>query len=226
MPVPYVLIRSGRRTLALTVGPAGELTVRAPQRMPLRDIERFMAEKRRWIEEKQRLAREKAEQASPLALGPGQELPFGNGALVLCPARVPFAFAYHGFLLTPGHRPLLPALRAFVLEQAEKWLPQRVGQWQQQTGVRVNSLHFSTARTRWGSMSGKGDLRLNMALMLCPTPIADYVIVHELAHIRHLNHSPAFWKQVEAWMPDYRGRRGWLKQNSALIRLLQPDAKA
>ncbi|SHO44627.1 M48 family metallopeptidase [Anaerocolumna xylanovorans] len=68
-------------------------------------------------------------------------------------------------------------------------------------------------RTRWGSCSSKGNLNFNWKLIMMPEMVIDYVVVHELAHRKYMNHSPSFWKEVEKVLPDYKERRSWLKKN-------------
>ncbi len=68
-------------------------------------------------------------------------------------------------------------------------------------------------RTRWGSCSSKGNLNFNWKLMMMPETVIDYVVVHELAHRKHMDHSPAFWREVEKILPDYKERRNWLREN-------------
>lgn len=74
-------------------------------------------------------------------------------------------------------------------------------------------------KTRWGSCSGKGSLNFNWRLILGPEEVLDYVVVHELAHRKEMNHSPAFWKIVESVLPDYKRRRQWLKQHGGELML-------
>ena len=79
--------------------------------------------------------------------------------------------------------------------------------------VAYNKISIRDQKTRWGSCSGKGNLNFNWRLILAPEEVQDYVVVHELAHRREMNHSPAFWKIVECVLPDYRTCRQWLKQH-------------
>ena len=78
-------------------------------------------------------------------------------------------------------------------------------------GVTYGRITIRAAKTRWGSCSGAGNLNFHWKLILMPDEVLDYVVVHELAHRKQMNHSPAFWAEVEKVLPDYRERRRWLK---------------
>lgn len=96
-------------------------------------------------------------------------------------------------------------------------IPPRVGQYARQMGVTFNRITIRCQRTVWGSCSSKKNLNFNCLLMLTPPEVQNYVIVHELAHLKEMNHSSRFWAEVEKVLPDYRQRRKWLKTNGQLI---------
>ena len=220
----YTLLRSKRRTLSLSIDTQGALIVRAPLHMPQRDIDAFIAQKQQWITSKQALQQKRCSAA--LTLTGGTLLPLGNSRLTLRFAAVPFGMAYHGFLLLPCASDARESLKSWLLSQAQAFFLPLIAHYEATLGLHPSAIRFSTSRTHWGSMNSKGLLRLNVCLMLCPTAIVDYIIVHELAHMRHMSHSAAFWKLVEEWMPDYRDKRAWLSHNQHLILLLQSDSPA
>ena len=80
-------------------------------------------------------------------------------------------------------------------------------------GVSYGQISIRDQKSRWGSCSAEGNLNFSWRLILMPIEVMDYVVVHELAHLKELNHSPAFWAEVEAVMPDYKEQRKWLKEN-------------
>ncbi len=104
-----------------------------------------------------------------------------------------------------------------LFEGAAEYFPERCRYFARLMDVSYGRITIRNQKTRWGSCSAKGNLNFNAGLMLAPPEVRDYVVVHELAHRRQMNHSPAFWKEVERVLPDYRARRKWLRQNGAVI---------
>lgn len=117
--------------------------------------------------------------------------------------------------------PVLPPFTPEELEelarQALEDIPPRVIRHARQMGVSFGRVTIRCQRTRWGSCSGKGNLNFNCLLMLAPEEVRDYVVVHELCHLLQLNHSPAFWAEVERVMPGWRAHRKWLKEQGTPI---------
>lgn len=103
----------------------------------------------------------------------------------------------------------------WLREYARAVLSEKVRFYGSLMGVSVNRIAIKEQKTRWGSCSGKGNLNFNWKLTLMPQRIQDYVVVHELAHRKQMNHSAAFWKEVETILPDYQERRKWLREHEA-----------
>ena len=108
-----------------------------------------------------------------------------------------------------------PQEQEALRRQAKAHLPQRVAYWAGVMGVRPTGIRITSARTRFGSCSGKNSLCFSLYLMAYPPEAIEYVVVHELAHIRHKNHSPAFYAEVERYLPDWRQRQTLLKRCSS-----------
>jgi len=110
-----------------------------------------------------------------------------------------------------------------LTEQARQAVTQRVRYFAPLVGVSCGRIAIRAQRSRWGSCSSKGNLNFNCLLMLVPETVLDYVVVHELCHLKELNHSPRFWAEVERILPDYKIRRAWLKEQggSLIARLPQ-----
>ena len=100
-----------------------------------------------------------------------------------------------------------------LAERAAKEIPPRVAHFAPLIGVTYGRITIRNQKSRWGSCSSKGNLNFNCLLMLTPRDIVDYVVVHELCHLKEMNHSKQFWAEVERILPDYRQREKWLKEH-------------
>ena len=106
-------------------------------------------------------------------------------------------------------------------DRALRYIPERVAYFAEVMGVTYGRITIRNQKTRWGSCSSKGNLNFNCLLMLTPPEVIDYVIVHELCHRKEMNHSKAFWSEVEKVLPDYKKSAEWLKNEGSLIMLRQ-----
>ena len=110
-----------------------------------------------------------------------------------------------------------PAELQTLANRAKVDLARRVGHFAPLVGVEWQRITIRAQKSRWGSCSAKGNLNFNCLLMLCPEPIRDYVVVHELCHCKELNHSSRFWQEVGKVFPPYEEARKWLKTNGSLL---------
>ncbi len=104
-----------------------------------------------------------------------------------------------------------------LTKQAKAIIPVRAEYFAEIMGVKYGRISIKHQVTRWGSCSAKGNLNFNCLLMLCPTEVQDYVIIHELCHLKELNHSQKFWNEVEKYCPDYKAHKLWLKTNGTML---------
>lgn len=218
--VPVQLKRSARRrTVTLRVQP-GAVTVHAPTRTPLDLIQAFVEAKRGWAEG--HLARYAAQATPPAPLADGTPLPFFGETLVLrlvpgtrAPVRrgpevhVPPGDSDHLTRMVEAwyRRAALPELRALTEEYAHA-----LG-----ASDRLGQVHLSRARTRWGSCTAQGDIRLHWVLARAPREVAAYVALHEAAHLLEFNHSPRYWAHVSRLMPDHTRWRAWLREHGQTL---------
>lgn len=100
-----------------------------------------------------------------------------------------------------------------LADQAVEYIPKRVKYYAEKENFVYNKITIKNLVSRWGSCSTKGNLNFNCLLMLMPDYVIDYIVVHELCHLREMNHSEKFWAEVEKIMPDYQRAELWLKQN-------------
>ncbi|MFN8380527.1 MAG: SprT family zinc-dependent metalloprotease [Anaerolineales bacterium] len=207
------LVRSKRRTIALIVERDGSLTVRAPKRAAVMDIHAFILEKQDWIVRTQE--RMKSVLAAPKKEYKNGEvfLFLGNRyELTLVKSQRPALKFEDGFTL--GNTAQVRGERFFVQwykEQALSVISERVRILSIQHGFSPKQVKISSARTRWGSCSSDGTLNFTWRLIMAPLDVVDYVVVHELVHLRVKNHSSRFWKEVGKFMPDYKVHRKWLR---------------
>ncbi|MBR2441501.1 MAG: M48 family metallopeptidase [Clostridia bacterium] len=217
---PDEIIRSKRKTLAISIDAFGKLTVRAPIACSKERIFAFLQAKEGWI------LRKKAERT-----GAGIQLPSENlhgYALLLLgkPCKISVEKTDKVGYDSAQQRIILPEkntktrLVRWLKENAERILTDVTAQKAKEMGVAYTSLSIGSARGRWGSCSGKNEIRYTFRLLYAPKPVIEYVVVHELAHIRHKNHSKSFWQEVERYIPDWKIRRKWLKTHGALMEIL------
>jgi hypothetical protein len=120
--------------------------------------------------------------------------------------------------LSDGVADLRPAIEKHLQQRAAAELPPRVRQFAALHGLVVQRVTIRNQKSRWGSCSRRGTISLNWRLIQTPASVRDYIILHELAHLRHMNHSNRFWLEVEKLCPDYRDSERWLKTHRGFIR--------
>jgi len=209
--VGYRFRRARRRSIGLAIDADG-LRVSAPNHAAMADVEAFIREKSRWV--LQKLAQWRSTPRAPLLTWRAGEAIALQGV----PAILEFARDRKDICLQDGRLILgaasnesPAALRtraiAWIKQLAYAVLTERLAHYASRLGVATPSLALSSARTRWGLCHADGRVRLNWRLIHLPPQLADYVVAHELAHLREMNHSARFWKVVGTLYPDYRQAR-------------------
>ncbi len=203
--ITYELVRSGRKTIELRILPDGTLQVRAPYKVPKQEIDRFVDRKQSWIETHRAVqhSRQPAAVAPRTILYKGQWYTIGtndsgtlsfDGTTFTAPADATddmLRASLPGLLQKLAKRELVPQVHAMAQEM-------------QLSPTRVT---ITGARTKWGSCSNGQNLSFSWRLIAAPPDAIHYVIVHELCHMREMNHSPAFWALVEQYVPDWREKK-------------------
>jgi predicted metal-dependent hydrolase len=210
----YRLVRAKRRTIALFVDGNG-IEARAPRHVAIAEIETFMREKERWIH--RRLAEPRPR---PFVWEAGTTLPWLGQSVTLAPRpggnRVRLSCKLLEVGLADGAS-LRERVLAWIRVEALALFRERVAALSRALDLTVSGVGLSNAKTRWGSCSASGRIRLNWRLILLPAHLVDYVVAHELAHRRELNHSVRFWGVVATIYPLYRDAR---RELSALSKTL------
>ena len=234
---PFTLIRVARRRhVHVIVDDEGELVVRAPWRYTLDEAMAVIREHRRWVKEtlqSSRAIRRKRPALVPgsrlplldeqliltvrnraqLPLLPDEAADGQTPDLSEDVLRSPAGTVYRArqrLCVEPrriGGDALKELLEEWFRQQAARRLPRRLERFAAKLGVRPTRVSIRGQKTRWGSCSCKGEISLNWRLVLLPSDLTDYVLVHELCHLRHMDHSSRFWSLVATQVPDYLDRR-------------------
>ena len=210
----YEIKRSNRRTMSLTVDKnSGSVIVRAPFGVSCERIESFVCSKLDWVTKHTDDAKVRGNaRVRRLADNP-TELPFLGE---MCPVDHERPYGYSdGHFHLPDNvslEKLIPYLRRLYSGIAKETLTSRTQLLADRMGVSIASVRINSAKTRWGSCSSEGVINLSWKLIAADSRLIDYVIVHELCHTVHMDHSPAFWETVEQVIPDYIERRAALKE--------------
>lgn len=211
-----------RKTVRIRVGPERAVSVFAPVWIDDNRLAEIVYNKRRWILNKQQiismaqLAQSKREFVSGegflyrgrrlrlklMSSNGGSEAVFTDTTRLFCKANKPDDKQYVRTLLEGWYK-----------SKAVDSIPKRVGLLSKKVGINPSRVVLKNQHSRWGSCTTKGDILLNWRIIMAPTSVSDYVILHELAHLKEKNHSERFWQIVETIMPRYEAQQSWLKKN-------------
>ena len=221
--VAYAFRRAKRRTIGMAVGPDG-LEVSAPRWVSVGEVEMALREKADWIARKLVEMDERQQQlgAARIDWRDGVVIPYlGNDLQVVLDstqalkkgaAHLDGAVLRLGLPMHADAAQIRDAAQAWLMRQAKQLFAQRLDHFAPQLQVLWRKLSLSSAATRWGSAGADGGIRLNWRLIHHKLDIIDYVVAHELSHLRVMNHSPQFWETVESVVPDYAKRRRVLRE--------------
>ena len=215
---PNKIIRSKRKTLSLTINENAELIIRAPKRLSIEKIQDFINEKENWINRKKRLIEN---QIKDVTSNHNKLLYLGN----LFPINVEqnaskeLFFTGEEFIansIDPDSLSL--SIKKWYKNKFKELALPRVAYFANKHNLMVNQVRIKNQKTMWGSCSSKNNINLNYLLLMAPMGVIDYVIVHELVHTIHRNHSTDFWDSVESIMPEFQEHKRWLKKNGYKLR--------
>lgn len=224
-----VIRRTGLKNMTLRAQSAGEFRLSVPQRLARRHIVDFLESRKDWmLLQNQKYEGLRTWTDRDGSLGEkfwylGELLTLKEGVTFLKKPVVDFQ-APHLWYLWPekkfasresaeGRDEVLKTVRAYFHKKAAALILERVEHYANEMGVRPKDVRFRNQRSRWGSCSSRGNLNFNLKLIGAPLDVIDSVVVHELAHLVHLNHSPAFWGLVEKFSPQHERADRWLNEH-------------
>ena len=222
-PIPFAfkLVRSSRRrSISIEIAQA-QVVVRAPYFVAKADIENFVREKSLWVQRKLAQQEQQVSDLPSYTFANGSLMPFLGEPLTLVVHTQPKAdvVRYGDKLLvilsTCGRVSPEEQTRRLVSrwyqEQALAVLQAKTDAAVAQLGTKHLGITLKATRSKWGHCTARGAIQYNWQILLAPEPIVDYLVAHEVSHLRHHNHSPDFWHVVASICPDYKARRAWLK---------------
>jgi predicted metal-dependent hydrolase len=230
----YALRRSTRRSIGFMIDDDG-LRVTAPRRVTLPEIDNAIRAKQRWILTKLQERGERRAQREvrpPVAWVDGAQLPYLGGDITLRlkeATRSHCVFDLDARVLEVGVVPglaewqLKERVKLWFQSEAKRVFAERLDSYAARLGVTYQAVALSSAGSRWGSCTVQGNIRLNWRLIHYPLALVDYVVAHELAHIREMNHSARFWQVVASVYPDYDGAKAALRKRSQELPVLFAD---
>ena len=217
--------RSARRkTLSLCVYPDNRIIVAAPEGLSSKEIAGFVERKSDWVRKRLDLNRGKQEKPPVREFNPGEKLLYlgAEYTLEVCERRSAGVSCERGKIIV-SISPEIPArtrapfirrlLVTWYANMALKRIKERVTHYMRIIGVTPRAVRIKSLRSRWGSCSARGGVNFAWNIIMSPEPVLDYLVVHELCHLVHHDHSAEYWKLVEKFLPEHRARRKWLREN-------------
>ena len=217
--IEYTLIQSVRSDVLFQALPEAGIRVYAPRGMRLRDVDAMVRQRAGELEALQRSVDRRLEEdrrAHPVSEGATIMIEGVPHALRLSPAGRIAGEAVGGELRLRLPRPdsdphVRAAIRSVLSARALERIRQRIGHYAPLIGVQPNRVTVRDQKSRWGSCSSRHNLNFNWKLIMAPPQVLDYVVIHELCHMKEFSHSPRFWALVERYMPDYGAWKKWLR---------------
>lgn len=209
MDLKYILKRSpGRRTISIAIASDNTVTVTAPPRATVAEIEKFIAQKRGWLEKHMRKNNDVNARFAPI---------IGERAVLVCGDIVPFEFGGgNSFTADKICATSYAALQKLFIARLGGRFLSLANKISEESGLKYAKISFRAYKSRWGCCNSKKEITFNYKLLMLPEDLWVYVIVHELSHTRYMNHSKAFWACVARVLPDYKKRVAELKSYSFL----------
>lgn len=214
---------TSRKTFALKIDENGDLIVRAPKGSTLNDIAHVVNKKIKWIEKTQKHVLEFRELSKPKNFVEGEEFLYLGSKLTL-------RFIPNGNVFVDGDSLCVPfdnkeliqrQILSWYRNEARKIFSTLVDTYAKKMGVAYSVIRIKNSRTRWGSCGKNKSINLNWRLVMTPPEVIEYLVIHELAHTIHCNHSKHFYTFVEKFFPTYKTVEKWLQTNSYIMKMFR-----
>lgn len=224
--IEYTVQKGNRKTITITVKADGSVQVKAPLRASARQINALLEDKADWIwQKRQEMLKKQSEKPKHQYLD-GEIFWFLGQEVLLVVWHN--AYLRHAVVSREENRLVVStpitdsfwvqeAIVRWYVEEAKQVLSERTKYYSGLMDASYGRITIRDQKSRWGSCSGKGNLNFNFRLIMAPLEIVDYVVVHELCHLKYMDHSPQFWEEVEKVLPDYKNRQNWLKSHGHLL---------
>ena len=216
------IVRTRRKTFALIVQRDGSLLVRAPLRATEQQIQELVQKKEKWIKGKQEVARQYYHKTLPREYVNGAGFTYlGKSYKLAVVENQPEPLTLSDqFYLSRSALPVAKSVfKEWYKQHAFQVIAGRVEWYSSRNGYSYQRVRVTEARTRWGSCGPRGSLNFSWRLVMAPMRVIDYVVIHELVHLKEKNHSKAYWNKVKLLMPDYQQQIDWLNANGHTLSL-------
>lgn len=226
--IPYTITRARRRSISAAITSEGALSIKAPFLIPEFVIRQFLKTKAHWIVERVEERQLRLQSSAFIRYENGEHIHFFDKLMLIIVTESDLAKKPHIYpinntfqvILRPGlstkarQKAIKTVIHAWYKNNIKDELEKRVLSYAEKMGLSYNTIRVKDVSSHWGSCSVHRNLNFNYRLAMLPVELADYVIVHELCHLREMNHSSRFWELVEEVLPDYKQRRRQLKREN------------
>lgn len=220
----YILTRSNRKTIGIMIDKNGLVKVASPLRVSQDYINQLIQQKSSWIQKKlTELENRSTNTNCPRTFEDGEKFLYLGKVFELkihrssinkkANVKIQDKFIVIEVPVYFNSEKIKEILKKWYIKQFKQIIAERINYYSQMIGVFPNNVTIREQKTRWGSCSNRGNINLNWKLIMASLEIVDYVVIHELCHMKVMNHSKEFWKIVEVYSPHYKSYREWLKNN-------------
>lgn len=234
------IVRSKRKTVCLSVNKDGSVTVKAPRLYPTdKEIVNFVEQKMDWIIKQREIQQDREdmrlvrrfetdysfpylgeERLVEMQHGKKTQISYEDGTIVI---KTPYCEVlqedYDALENKVAIEKLQNDLKKWYKKQAFAYITKRVEYYKDIIGVTVNSVSIKSRKSQWGSCDSNGDITFSWRLVMARPEAIDYVVIHELCHRKHMDHSREFWNEVQKYMPDFKKQKQWLEENSVNLNI-------